>query len=763
MGNGYSLPVVICVRRAGPVSAFFIGVNLIIRTFDQVSLQYWLYNSETLAFDIETTGLNTRKDKVIGFGLSDGINSAYFVHLEWDGSQLVERLSKADCEFVLRQLHNKKLICYNSSFDIRFTKNYFKVTLLDSLYSDGMLAFHTVQEEGVPFSHRPFALKTVAAHFLGEDATLEQAEMKASIKANGGGPTEYYKADTEIMARYCIQDCKLTYNLAQMFHKRIEDEGLSKFYFEDEVIPLYKHVTIPMEMGGIPVDVEALQSSLQEISADLAELESKIQAAIRPYLGDFETWFLNKDYPPSRTGSFAQAAIEVLDPNCELPRTAIGSFSLAEKGVSALPEGKVKSWLQGKERLSETTIAHIQRVMHGDKPMFNLLSKHHLKKLFFEKLQETALSYTDTGLPQCDEEFLESVRTKYTWVPSLIIYNKLTKIKGTYIERLLEEQEDGIWYPSYFQHRTVSGRYGSSAQQFPRLMKGNDLITKYTNQVRSFLIAGTGHSFVGADYESLEPKIFSHICGDEKLKNVFLQGHDFYATVAIFTEGLSQYSADKSASNYLGLMAPERRQKAKAYALGVPYGLTGYKMQFELGISQEEGERLVSNYLQGFPGLADWMKDSERRATEQGFIQSEAGRVRHMPRAKKLYEEHGDSLLDSLALWKKFHSNPMVYEKMKKTRRELKNYLNNAKNFQCQSLAASIVNRACIKINQKFIQQNLKARICLQLHDECVVNCPQTETSQVEKIMRDVMENNYKISIPLKAIPKVANTYGDTK
>lgn len=739
---------------------------MIIKEFNQVPLQYWIYNSETFAFDIETTGLNTRKDKVIGFGLSDGTNSAYFVHLEWDGEKLVERLSKADCEFVLHQLHDKKLICYNSSFDIRFTKNYFGVNLLDSLYSDGMLAFHTVQEEGVPFSHKPFALKSVAAHFMGDDVTAEQAEVKASIKANGGGPNEFYKADTDIMAKYCQQDCKLTYALAETFHSRIENEGLSKFYFQDEVMPLLKHVTIPMEMGGIPIDVPRLQSSLQEISLDLADLEAKVQAAIRPYLGNFETWFLNKDYPASRTGSFAQAAIEILDPNCALPRTATGAFSLAEKAISSLPEGRVKAWLQGDEKLLGTAIVNIQRTMHGDKPMFNLLSKHHLKKLFFEELKETALSYTETGLPQCDENFLDSVQTKYDWVPLLIQFNKLTKIKGTYIERFLEQQEDGMFYPSFQQHRTTSGRYGSDLQQLPRPLEPEDepseLIRKHNNRIREFFISGTDHKFLDADYNSLEVVVFADDAGDESLLQMIRSGEDFYSRVAIDALGLQEYSADKKAPNFLKKHKPAVRQAAKVYGLGIRYGMEEWKLSHTLNIGQDEAKSILRKYFKAYPKLAVKMDHYERCAKEQGFVQSKAGRKRHLPRAAALYEQYGDELLDSLLLWKKYNTNPGIYEKMKRTRRDFNNLINNALNFPIQSLAASIVSQSSIAIAKWLKEQDMPAYICLSVHDQVVIRCPDQFVDLVRPKMKELMENTIKLQAPLVADPAVGTNLRET-
>jgi DNA polymerase I-like protein with 3'-5' exonuclease and polymerase domains len=728
-------------------------------TVTSLNIPIWLQEAATVAFDIETTGLNVRKDKVIGFGVSDGINSAYFVHLFYENGTLQEKLSKEECIRVLELLKNKNLICWNSSFDIRFTKNYFGTDLTESLYSDGMLAFHTVQEEGVPFSHKPFALKSVAAYFLGAEVTTEQDDMKASIKANGGSATEFYKADTELMAKYCMQDCRLTITLANQFHEQLEKEGLDHFYFEKEVIPLLKYVTIPMEDRGIPVDVTALQTSLEEINKDLAVLENKIQAAITPHLAAFNQYFFNKEYPPKRTGPFAQSVAHILAPGT-LPTTASGAYSFAAKHVDALPDGLLKSWLQEKCYLPEDVVRAAQEMCHGQSHTFNLLSKFHLKRLFFDELKCTPLSYTDTGLPQCDEAFLESVKDKFAWVPALLEFNKLTKIKGTYIERFLEKQEDGMFYPSFFQHRTTSGRFGSDLQQLPRPLSEEEessaLIRHHNNKIRAFFISGPGYKFLDADYNSLEVVVFADDAGDESLLTMIKENKDFYSQVAIDALGLPQYSADKKASNFLKKMKPELRQAAKVYGLGIRYGMEAFKLSKTLNISQEEAEAIIHKYFKAYPRLAAKMNFYEQHAKEHGYIQSKAGRRRHLPRLKKLYEEYGDTLSNALEVWKQFHEQPALYDRMKRVRRDMNNLINNALNFPIQSLAASIVNQSMIELAKWIKDNNVDAYICLNVHDQGVVRCADKDIEKTRPMMKYIMETTIKLDAPLVADPQIA-------
>lgn len=714
------------------------------------------------AYDIETTGLNTRKDDIIGFGISNSEEGFYIVHKHWNTAKqdFDVYIDIKDIKTLLNRLsNNHQLITWNGSFDLRFTKNFFKTDLIDNLWSEAMLAKHTVDEE------RPFGLKDVAANLYGEDAKEEQIAMKASIKENGGGIYEFYKADLDLLATYCIKDCILTFKINEHYLAEIKEQGLHNFYFNDEVMPLYKYVTIPMEDRGIPLDIPKMEKAQKEITLDIQKLEEDIQSIIKPHLSKFETWYLNKEFPVSRTPAnpFVQKLAEHL--NINMPKTKSGKFSLTAKNLEKLEPSLFKDFMISGTYLPQDLIKEVQLKMFEESDvehMFNLSSKHHLKKLFFDELGEDAVSFTDKGNPQVDEDFFEQVKDKYEFIPLLISYNKLNKIKSTYIDRFLEAQEDGIFYPSFKQHNTISGRYGSDLQQLPRQLEGEEsLVSKYTNQIRTFFIAGKGYKIVDSDWESLEPHVFAHISGDQALKDIFLKGHDFYSTIAIMTEGLGQYSADKNADNYLGKLNKEARQKAKAYSLGIPYGMEDYALHLTLNIEQGEAKKLIKNYLEAFPNLTKWMRSSEDLATQNGFIRSEAGRIRHMPLLKKLIYAHGREITDSLALWKQYNDNPKKYSQMKYLRKKVVNYLNNCKNFQIQSLSASIANRACIAMSKYLKKNNINGYICAQIHDQVVVRVEENRAEEVRTELQYVMENEYKISIPLKSPAVIGTNFAD--
>lgn len=712
--------------------------------------------NEKLAYDLETTGLNPRRDKVMGIGISNDVQGFFLVTHEWIWAEqkLITWLTKEDVKPILNLLKSKKLYMHNASFDCRFSICQLEADLVSALFSDGMLSKHTVNEDSF------YGLKAIAAELFGEDELEEQTLMKNSIRSNGGSPTEFYKADIEILGLYCIKDCILTYKVNEYYIAQIEEQGLTKFYFEDEVMPLYKNVTIPMELKGIPLDIPKMQEAKLEIRRDIVNLELLILEKIKPHCTKFENWYLNYHYPVKTTGPFIQALAEITE--TPLPKLDSGKFSFAAKHVEQLDDSNlVKSFLGG-QRLESSTVATVREKLQGSEPMLNLSSKHHLKKIFFETLNLEPISRTDLGSPQVDEKFLESIKTQFDWVPLLIEYNKLNKIEGTYIDRFLEESENGIFYPSFYQHRTTSGRYGSDLQQLPRPLELEDepsaLVRYHNNKVREFFIAGEGFKFLDADYNSLEVVVFADDAGDEALLDVIKTGKDFYSQVAIEVHGLQdEYSANKKAENFLKAHKPKLRQDAKAYALGARYGLGAWKLSKDLNISEPEANAILKRYFTNFPGLKRSMDMYERNAKLNGFVVSKAGRIRHLPKVKELYNKYGDDLVDSLELWKKYHEIPSQYTRMKQIRREYNNLINNALNFPIQSFATSIVNQSAIRLALWLKANNIPAYICAQIHDQLIVRCEDKFVATVQSKMKFFMENTFTLKAPLTANPEVSN------
>ena len=749
---------------------------MIIRTPQELpKVMSFLNRGYSFVHDIETDSLNVRKGVIIGFGLCnmDTLEACYVILKEWNGSELVDVIPKEAAVPIMERLKTKKLCGWNYSFDSRFTYHYFGVQLWESLAFEPMLALHTLDENR--FS---YGLKDVAAEFLGANSKDSQLAMLESIKANGGGPKEYFKANSELMSEYGLQDVIMTAKLANIFKKRLKDEDLEKFYYE-EPLELYKHVTIPMELKGIPVDIPALEVAYAEINNDLIAIEDSIQAQVAPLLPTFHDWFIAKNYPFKLSGESKQVLAELI-PVAGWPRTKKDGYSFSKVDYDkAVKKGKITPG----STLELYTISLLQQVpkelqravslellkRQGTKHTFNLLSKHHLKKLFFDTLKEKPLSTTDKGSPQVDDDFLALMAAKYPWAAELQTFNKLTKIKGTYYERFLFESENGIFYPQFAQHRTTSGRYSGDAQQMSRKKSADDLpdakARYYTNKIRDFIISGDGYKLVDADYSSLEVVVFADDAADEALLDIIRKDLDFYSQMAIKAWNLTGYSADKKAPNFLKNddMRPDLRQKAKAFALGIRYGLGAYKLSKDLNIPEAEAANIVKGYMSSFPQLAARMQELIAQAKTQGYVKSKAGRVRHLGELVELVSKHGDVLFNGLELWKKFNDSPSYYSFMKLCARKANNLVNNALNFPIQSMAASIVSRASIALAKALKAEGLDAYIALSIHDELVVRSSTLCVDKVAQLVQYHMESTTKLLVPLQAEPCIGTVYGEIK
>lgn len=760
-------------------------VNLLIEHINQ---------SEVISYDTETTGLNVRKDQIVGWSVSGDIGIGFYLPTQqWnkDTEQLEEctingKGAHEITKKLLPMLIGKKLVMHNASFDTRITKNFYGVDLLDSLWVETALLVHTVQEEGAGmgvFGLKPLAI-SIQEH-IGLDvekaANQEQVELKESIKANGGSITkdlyEIYKADMPILSKYAAADTDLTLRLCYHFLKVLKEENLEKFFFEDEVMPLYKEVTIPMEELGVDLDLPLLNQIKEEITADLEKNKRIVINSILS-IPEAKEWVVDTalhTYPPSNKGNWAQNLIMLHSLPLERSEKT-GKYSLTKKAIDELEESNVKQFLLTNDvtLLDEMEVVKISMSMwkeENEGEYLNIQSKKHLGEIAFKYMGIKALTQTKKGQDQFDMDMLEELSKTYEWAENLRIYNKLLKIKSTYVDRFIDNEEDGKYYFYFKQNGTVSGRYGSDAQQLPKPKEeGEDaeIIVYYTNMVRAFLTSGPGRKIIDADYESLEPHCFASVAGDIALQEIFNNGWDFYSTVAIRTEKLNEdtqrfpngVSPDKKAPNYLKNLDAPARNKAKAYSLGIAYGMEAYALAKTLDISQKDAEGLVQGYLDGFPQLKEWRVRSREQVKQHGFIQNKVGRIRHLPKVKKIYEKYGDQVMD----WRFRKDLETRYgkEPVMQMYRDYRNGLNNCLNYQLQSLAAAVVNRAAIQINRKLKELGVDGRVQAQVHDQLIINVPEDKAKELAPIIQHIMEVTTQLEgVTLKAPPEISVNWRD--
>jgi DNA polymerase-1 len=189
--------------------------------------------------------------------------------------------------------------------------------------------------------------------------------------------------------------------------------------------------------------------------------------------------------------------------------------------------------------------------------------------------------------------------------------------------------------------------------------------------------------------------------------------------------------------------------------------MSGYALAMSLGIDKKEGERLVEGYLNGFPQLREWRENSRKFVKANGYIKNKVGRIRHLPKAKEIHEAFGDKILDDWKFRKGIEASYGV-EAVTTLYRDYKNALNNVLNYQIQSYAASIVNRAALQINRKFRKENIVGQVIAQIHDQLICQVRIEDVKRACEIVQDCMENTTRLDgVELIAIPEVANNFKD--
>ena len=762
-------------------------------------LHQHILDSDVIAVDTETTGLNPRKNKIIGWSVSGDEGVGFYLPtlvFDYEKDELVlQEINGKSTEVIsknlIKLLIGKKLVFHNASFDVQFIKNYFGIDLLPSVYVDTGLLVHTVYEEGAFGFGNPFGLKSIAImnqKELGLDvqeaANKEQIELKESIKKNGGSTTkalyEIFKADLDILSKYASADTDLTLRICNLYLKKLKVEGLEKFFFEDEVMPIYREVTVPMEAHGVDLDMELIEKVHGEIIIDQKKNKEIVMKSLLE-ISEVKEWIMDtafKEYPPSHKGNWAQRLAQRYSLN--LPKSEkTGKYSITQKHVEALDDSPAKDYLMTGDInvLEELEVARISMAMWketNDGDYINIQSKKQLGEIVFKYMGITpkvAGSNTKSGRAKFDMDMIKDLSKDYPWAENLRVYNRLLKIKSTYVDRFRDRQEDGRYYFYFKQNGTVSGRYGSDAQQLPKpLEEGEEapIIMKYVNVVRRFLIAGPGRKVIDADYESLEPHCFASVTGDTALQEIFNKGWDFYSTVAIKTERLNEdkvrfpngVSADKKADNYLKKLDAPARNKAKAYSLGIAYGMEAYALKMTLGVDQKTAEKLVQGYLDGFPQLKEWRENSRLQVKAHGYIKNYVGRVRHLPKVQKTYIKFQDRMMD----WRFRKELEVTYGKdiVLQAYRDYRNGLNNCLNFQLQSLAAAVVNRAALKINLKAKELGIDAICQAQVHDQLIVNVDDKDAEMFAPYVQEIMENTTILpGVTLKAPPEIANNWAE--
>lgn len=693
----------------------------VIDTLDDISeLHRYLSDFEYVSYDCETTGL-TEQDQVIGFSVCAEEDKAFYVILrKWNTqTQTLEQTqisASARITGLLQLLTTKKLIMHNGVFDCKMAESNFKIRLIDSLHTDTMVLAHLLDE------NRRVGLKELGKQYFGEDSTDEQAEMKASITASGGKLTkdcyELFKGDAYLIGRYGAKDALLTYKLFYQLVPELFEQGLDKFFYEDESMPLLRGPTYQLNTVGLKVDQVALTTLKKQLEAECAEAKDFISAEIANYI--------QEKYPGTKkANTFNIGASQ------QLAWLLFGKLGLE---FAYLTDGGKAVCKHLGLRLPYTRAAKndfIATCTNAVGTPIQLPSIVNGKKRNGTKVKEP------WAYIAADKRTLAKLAPKYKWIERLLEYQRKNKILNTYIEGIESRVQYGIIRPNFLQTGTTSGRYSSRDPNFQNLPRDD-------KRIKACITSRPGKVFVGADYSQLEPRVFAYFSKDKRLLEAFKGTDDFYSVIGMEVYDKTDCTPKKEGSpDAFGIKYKRLRDLSKVIALASTYGATAHQLAPTTGKSIEDTQADIENYFERFPGVREMMRDSHNMAKTTGQVTNLFGRPRRMPEAKRITKLYGN----------KSHGE-LPYD--------ARNLLNLAVNHRIQSTGASIVNRAAILFHNNCAKLEIKCNIVVQVHDSLVIECLEADAENVSLILEQAMTTAVKLEgIELEAVPRVGRNLAD--
>ena len=348
---------------------------------------------------------------------------------------------------------------------------------------------------------------------------------------------------------------------------------------------------------------------------------------------------------------------------------------------------------------------------------FNISSPKQLGEVLFEKL----------GLPfgkrnvkgyKTDIKVLHKLIDYHPIIEKIIEYRNLTKLMNTYIEGLPNFiMDDGKIHTIYTQNLTRTGRLSSI---FPNLQ---NIPTRYEEgrRIRKAFLP-VNDLFLSADYSQIELRILAHISGSQELQQAFINNQDIHTKVAADIFGVKEE-----------LVSKQMRSTAKAVIFGIVYGISGFGLGENLSINPSEAKKFIDKYLELYPGVKTYMDNIIKEAYEEGCVRTLFNRKRNIDE-----------------LYSKVYQVRSAGERI-------------ALNTPIQGTSADIIKKAMVEIDKAFMQNNIKSKMLLQVHDELIFDIIEEEKERVETIVRTIMENVVKLSVPLKASADYGKDWYETK
>ncbi|MEG0941299.1 MAG: DNA polymerase I, partial [Oscillospiraceae bacterium] len=349
---------------------------------------------------------------------------------------------------------------------------------------------------------------------------------------------------------------------------------------------------------------------------------------------------------------------------------------------------------------------------------FNVNSPKQLGVVLFDEMKLPSGKKTKSGW-STNADVLEKLVGEHIIIQKVLDYRQLTKLKSTYADGLLKViGADGRIHTSFQMTVTATGRLSSTEPNLQNIPVRSEL----GMEIRKMFVAARGNVLVDADYSQIELRLLAHISGDETMKSAFLNGEDIHAVTAsqVFNVPLAEVTT-------------LQRSHAKAVNFGIVYGISAFSLAQDIGVFNSEAKAYIDAYLSKYHGVRDYMQHIIDRAKQDGYVTTLFGRKRPLPE-----------------LSSPNHNMRSFGERV-------------ALNTPIQGTAADVIKLAMVNVHRRLENEGLNAMLILQIHDELIVECPESEAALVKSILTEEMERAVTYSVPLTAEAKIGKSWYDAK
>ncbi len=439
--------------------------------------------------------------------------------------------------------------------------------------------------------------------------------------------------------------------------------------------------------GAMTLDAASFSPLAGDTAAAEAALDSRCSAVAA--LREFQE-------PRLRDQEMWRLFAEVELPLCRV----LAEMELAGMRCDGKALGTFGEWLRGQ-------IDALEREIFAEAGCeFNINSPKQLGKVLFEDLRLPHGKKTKTGW-STSADVLESLRFEAPIVDKILTFRQYSKLKSTYADGLGKAiGPDGRVHTSFQMTVTATGRLSSTEPNLQNIPTRTEL----GSQIRRLFTAEKGCVLVDADYSQIELRILAHIAGDETMQQAFNEGEDFHTVTAARVFHVPAQSVTQ-----------EMRRSAKAVNFGIVYGISAFSLSRDIGVTVAEAKDYMERYFSTYQGVRQYMTDVVELARERGYVETLWHRRRALPELKSS-NFNMRSFGERVAL-----------------------------NMPIQGTAADIIKLAMVRVHQRLKEEDLSARLIMQVHDELIVECRTEEQEAVKKLLTEEMESVVSLAVPLTA------------